>query len=371
MFLHVVAFDIPYPANYGGVIVVFHQLRALHAKGVKVILHCYQYGDRKAQKALEEYCEAVYYYPRSKGLRHHASFLPYIMVTRNDRKLLSRLKEDSHPILFEGMHTAIPIWNPALRNRKKLIRMHNIEWQYYLGLSRSESVWYRKLFFRLESFRLKRIEPRVIRNADALIALSTIDESYYAATGAKAVRIPPFHPNDQLEVVPGSGEYALFHGKLSVPDNERAVLWLIRTVFSKLAIPFIIAGMDPGSRILQEAGKYDHIRVVGNPSENEMQELIKNAHINLLVSFATAGIKLKLINALYRGRFCLVNDHMVEGTSLSDCCYVRNSASAIRQSVEALMNTPFSEQMLKKRREILLKEYDNRHSAETLIQLFD
>ena len=39
--LHIVAFDIPYPPNYGGVIDVWYKLKALHAKGIKIILHCF------------------------------------------------------------------------------------------------------------------------------------------------------------------------------------------------------------------------------------------------------------------------------------------------------------------------------------------
>ena len=41
--LHLISFDVPFPANYGGVIDVFHKINSLHKIGVKVILHCFQY----------------------------------------------------------------------------------------------------------------------------------------------------------------------------------------------------------------------------------------------------------------------------------------------------------------------------------------
>ena len=44
--LHIVSFDIPYPPNYGGVIDVYYKLKALHRKGVKIILHCFEYPGR-------------------------------------------------------------------------------------------------------------------------------------------------------------------------------------------------------------------------------------------------------------------------------------------------------------------------------------
>ena len=50
--LHIISFDIPYPANYGGVIDVYYKAKALSEKGVKVHLHCFQYG-RKPSMVLE------------------------------------------------------------------------------------------------------------------------------------------------------------------------------------------------------------------------------------------------------------------------------------------------------------------------------
>jgi len=51
--LHIVSFDIPYPANYGGVIDVFYKAQALTAKGVKVHLHCFEYN-REHSKELKK-----------------------------------------------------------------------------------------------------------------------------------------------------------------------------------------------------------------------------------------------------------------------------------------------------------------------------
>lgn len=42
--LHIVSFHIPIPQNYGGVIDIYYKVKALHDIGVKVILHCFEYG---------------------------------------------------------------------------------------------------------------------------------------------------------------------------------------------------------------------------------------------------------------------------------------------------------------------------------------
>ncbi len=181
--------------------------------------------------------------------------------------------------------------------------------------------------------------------------------------------IPAFHPNTTVESLPGRGEYVLFHGKLSVPDNERAAIWLIEEVFSTIDIPFVIAGMEPSPLLREAVARYDHISLVENPDENHMTDLIKNALVNLLISFQNAGIKLNLLNALFRGRFCIVNDQMVSGMDLKALCYVRNYAAAIRQTVEALINASFEQSKIEERRNVLETHFSNEENARKLLQL--
>jgi len=371
MYLHIVSFDIPYPANYGGIIVIFNQIKALHEQGVRVILHCFQYGGREQQPELEKYCHAVYYYPRSRNLIYQLSLLPFIMRTRLNKKLLNRLRQDDYPILFEGMHTAALIWNKRLRGRQKIVRMHNVEWKYYESLSELSEDWLEKLYLFIESLKLQRIEPKVVLHADQIITLSGNDQKYFSAFKANSHYLPAFHPNNMVENRPGRGEYVLFHGKLSVADNEKAAVWLMKEVFNNVEMPFIVAGMEPSERLKEEAARHENISLVENPDEARMNELIRNAHINLLISFQSAGIKLKLINALFRGRFCIVNDVMVDGTGLKSLCYVRNTATAIRQTIEALGNTSFETSRVDERKVILESEFSNPENAKKLIQLIN
>lgn len=369
MYLHIVSFDIPYPANYGGVIVIYNQIKAFHQLGVKVILHCFQYGDRGPQAVLEEICHEVNYYPRSRSFWYQFGLMPFIMRTRQKNALLKRLRKDKHPILFEGMHTAGYVWRKRLRGRQKIVRMHNVEWQYYEGLSQLADPVLEKIYYFIESVKLQRIEPRVVLHADEIITLSTTDQAYYRQMTANAHYIPAFHPNMKVECAPGRGEYVLFHGKLSVPDNERAALWLINQVFSKIDIPFVIAGMDPGSRLKETVARYEHVSLVENPDEQHMINLIRNAHINLLISFQTAGIKLKLVNALFRGRFCVVNDAMVSGMDINALCYVRNSAPAIQQTLEALINAPFEQSKINERTNVLETQFSNIENARKMMDI--
>ncbi len=370
--LHIVSFDIPYPANYGGVIVIFNTLKALHAQGVKITLHCFQYGNRKPEPELAKYCHEVFYYKRRRTIWHQLSLKPFIMRTRESAALAKRLKRDNHPILFEGMHTAGYVLRRSLRHRQKIVRMHNVEWQYYESLSNLTDPLNlkEKLYYFIESIKLQRIEPEVVLHTDEVLTISLNDFEYYRQQKAACHYIPVFHPNERVDIAPGLGEFVLYHGKLSIPDNERSAIWLINEVFAHhIDVPFVIAGMEPTNRLREAAAKFEHIQLIENPDERQMDDLVRRAQINLLVSFQSAGMKLKLVNALFQGRHCIVNENMVSGTGLEKLCLVRNSAAAIRQTIEAIVNAPFGQGQIEARREILETEYSNWRNAEKLLEI--
>lgn len=371
MRLHVVSFDIPWPANYGGVMAVFYQLRALHRAGAQVVLHCFQYGGRPPQATLNQYCERVYYYARSRSLWHQWSAEPFIVRTRKHPALLERLCEDDAPILFEGLHTAGWLGHPALRARRKLLRMHNIEWQYYAQLAHSSASLAQRLYFWIESKRLRRAERQLLPFAHDLLALSPSERDYLTQNYPVRVHyLPVFHPYEQVCGLPGRGDYVLFHGKLSVPDNERAALWLLEEVFAHLPeVPFVVAGMAPSERLHAAIARRPNATLVADPDEERMDALIQQAQAHVLISFQSSGVKLKLLSALFRGRHCIANPHALAGTELHALCRVASNAWEIRQAVRAAWEAPFTEDDLAQRRPVLEQRYSNSTNAQRLLAI--
>ncbi|MBK8845625.1 MAG: mannosyltransferase, partial [Bacteroidetes bacterium] len=102
--LHIISFDIPYPANYGGVIDVFYKIKALSAIGIKIHLHCFEYN-RAPHAILNELCTVVHYYPRNTARSKLFNRQPYIVVSRTSDDLIKNLLHDDYPILMEGLHS--------------------------------------------------------------------------------------------------------------------------------------------------------------------------------------------------------------------------------------------------------------------------
>lgn len=87
--LHVIAFDVPDPPNYGGVIDVFYRIESFVNAGIGVVLHTFDYS-RKKSAYLSEICEEVHYYPRKMGLPFPLN-RPWIVSSRESSALLQTL----------------------------------------------------------------------------------------------------------------------------------------------------------------------------------------------------------------------------------------------------------------------------------------
>lgn len=368
--LHIVSFDIPYPPNYGGVIDVFFKIKALHQAGVKIHLHCYEYPGRDRKEELNNYCESVNYYRRKTGLLSALNSKPYIVSSRRSDTLISNLGHDNYPVLFEGLHSCFYIDDPRLKNRFKIYRESNIEHRYYFNLFKVEKKPYDKLYYITESAKLK-LYQKVLKHADLMLAVSQSDTEYLQMSfpGKKVVHLPSFHANERINIKEGRGKFALYHGNIEVPENAFAAKYLINEVFNKVDFPLVVAGMNPPAEIRKLIDQKSNVELIPNPDDEKMFDLIREAHINVLVTFQATGLKLKLLNTLYNGRFCLVNDKMLSGTPLKGACHVANDSQSLTNEVQQLSQITFDNGYIEERMSKLNGLYSNKNNAKKLLGL--
>lgn len=365
--LHIVSFDIPYPADYGGVIDVFYKVKALHQLGVKIHLHCFEYH-RPPAPELEGYCEKVFYYPRKISSRLLFHKLPYIVISRQSEELILNLQKNQWPILAEGLHCTWLLNDRYWPNRKIIIRTHNIEHEYYQQLARAEKNLFKKYYFLNESTKLENYEP-ILANSSGIAAITEKEREYFNKFHHTVKTISAFHGNNSVSTKTGSGSYILYHGNLSIAENHKAAMFLLET-FGNKNYQIVIAGSSPRKELKETCSGFANITLVANPREDEMFKLIENAHINLLITYQNTGLKLKLLYALFHGRHCMVNKAMVEGTGLEEnvsIVDIDNNAEFLHL-VDEKMKIPFSEEELKER-EIMLAPFFDQVSADKLMKM--
>ena len=365
--LHIISFDIPWPANYGGVIDVFYKAKELAEKGVKVHLHCFEYG-RSYNGTLQNIFYDVKYYKRDISKKHLFKSIPYIVSTRVSEELAQNLLKDNYPILMEGIHTSAILNDPRFTGRKRLVRTHNIEHDYYQNLGKAETDLFKKYYFFNEAAKLKRYE-QMLDKADALVAISKNDYNYFSSNFDNVEFVPAFHPHSVINCKTGKGDYVLYHGNLSVSENHNAVKYLATKVFNDLPFALKVAGLNPPRHLVQLVKNYPNIELIENPDNELLDQLIANAQINVAITAQATGLKLKLLNTLYNGRFCLVNDKMLSGSKLDNLTIIANEAPEMKAAIKDLFSKSFSEADIEERKRLLGLIYNNGDNVQKLIDL--
>ncbi len=363
--VHLVSFNIPYPPDYGGIMDVFYKITTLKKEGIGVILHCFGYG-RGRSRTLERECLRVHYYRRELNLFHLFRKEPFIVLSRKNDLLLKNLTEDSHPIIFEGLHTTHFLDDPGLADRVKMVRTHNIEHVYYRTLALSETNFFRKYYFNSEARKLERYESK-LAGATKLLSISPGDTEYFSNRYGNAVFVGPFHQGNGCRSIPGRGEYVLMHGDLSTAENNSAAMLILREVAPQWKYKTILAGKRPSAELIRAASSMRHVRLVPNPSMNQMNELIANAQVCLLNASQPTGMKLKLINALSAGRHVIASREVVSGTSLESLCNIAESPEEWISLTRKLMKEEFTEEMRQERDRHLHMVADNAVNAKRII----
>ena len=335
--LHVVSLQVPFPPDYGGVIDIYYKLKALKNMGYETWLHTFQY-DRSRAEQLNEVAARVSYYPRHRSVIRQLSHIPYIVSSRHCSKLLDDLLSDNAPILFEGLHCCAFLSDKRLKDRVKLVRMHNIEHEYYKELFRKTSGW-KKFYYELEAVKLEKYE-KILLHADAILAISESDRCYFSSRYPQipVSLLPAFHAYTEVAPADPKENYILYHGNLSVEENIEAAEYLLRQVVPLTqGTSWIFAGKIP--RNTRSAGRTDTRRTTHRQSLGRTNEPpYRKSGSQPARHIPTHGIKTETIECplsrrtLYRKQQNTIRHRL--GQSLPHCRYTSDYGSRCRNRLK-------------------------------------
>ena len=368
--IHIVAFDVPYPPVYGGIIDLYFQLKALHQIGVKISYHCFYYeGNNPPNDRLNLFSDKVFYYHRKKHVgKMVMSKWPFIVATRNDKELLKNLQLDDSPIIFSGLQSCFYLNHSVLKNRLKFVRTHNIEHDYYRGLANVEINKLKKQYFLWEAKKLEKFE-NILSHCQGIFSIAKMDVDHFQQY-APTHHSPPFfrfkkRKND-FEPTP---LYGLFQGNLSVGENIETVQYICEYIVPKTKHQIIIAGKDPSAEVIALCKKFDNLQLIASPSQDKMSELIENAQVNLLFTKQQTGIKLKLLHALAIGKHIIINSKMDDQGLFKPLCHIEDNPETIHSLFEEFMNIPYSAMMYEERQKLFLEMFNNERNAKQTMDI--
>lgn len=311
-------------------------------------MHYLKCNDGSGAK-ISGYCESIHCYENSAEI---------------NGRLKERLSTNNFPVLVEGNFYSEISELSNVKDRKVLIRLHDVD------LRKFESLPGRQNF--LEKFlpvRPSKGNRTCFQNNHLYICISekkaNVLRDQYQLSNVEW--LPLFVSWHKVKSEEGKGNFCLYHGNLSSPSNEKTATWLLEKVFSVVRYPFVIAGKSPSRRLYKLAQLYSHSHIVADPSENEIDDLIQKAHINIVPCMQTSGGKYKLLHSLFLGKHCLTNCAMISDTGLEQACHIANDKQSKIEAIKNLVNIPFTSAEIELRRN-LLAGYNNSENIRKLIE---
>ena len=189
---------------------------------------------------------------------------------------------------------------------------------------------------------------------------------------APTFHIPPFFNGDVENELINDAEsrrFVLFHGNLSVQENDVAARWIIDKIAPGSAVQFVIAGKEPSASLLAKAEKQKNVQLYNSPGQDIMDQLIRDAHIHLLITNQQTGIKLKLLNALQSGKHIIINSLMDDDGIFADMCSVVDKPVDISSKIDELMKVDFTAELKSQRDKKFNRYYNNQRNAKNILDL--
>lgn len=370
--LHIVSFDNPYPPVYGGVIDVFYKLKALHGLGFEIYLHCFVDQDQPPHPELLRYAKEVHFYRRKKKQSSYKwfSIFPFAVYSRYKKELYVNLKKVNAPILFEGQQSSYVARKHDFGDRKMLIRLHNLEANYFLGQARSATNWFKKAAYFSEYVKYSWFQ-RDLKKFDAVLALSRFEQHAARQYSDNVFYVPVFHGNEAVAELSGFGKYAIYHGDLRLADNRRAAKFLIEVFHQIPDYPLVIASSGHGDFIkpLITGTRNISYTDIDNDNPAHLTQLLADAHINVMLSFQESGTKLKAVYALFRSRYCIINKNMLDDENLRGLCTMAETQQDFVDAVNLLKTQPFDQTF--RRKEVLAEILDDRKNATEILNIIN
>lgn len=363
--LHIVSFDVPTFPLYGGTIDVYHKIMQLSSV-FEIELHCFRKGNEVIDEQLKHYCKKVHYYNRQKGWGKVMSLAPYIVKTRHSKRLLDYLKSNPGKVLFEGIHTTSIAYQ--LDKDRLVLRAHNIEHDYYSALSSATKNLFKKLYYKVESIKLRKFEQKTFKYFSKVAAISNSDLEYISPLVTNTMVVYPFHGIKQSDLGKSFDLNSIvYFGNFSVEENENAAIELIRAAAgSKFSLKFL--GSRFSTRLIKLC-ELNQIQIHHNPTDEELNEAIKTSEFTVLISNQATGIKLKLIRALHFSNKIILSGELDPDNLLKDYCLVSDKTSILNWIREDSIEYP--QKLAQKNRRSILKEFSDQENGRKLIELIN
>jgi glycosyltransferase involved in cell wall biosynthesis len=383
---------LPYPPDSGPKIKTYNVIKYL-AQNHRVALVSFVRGDQTEHiRHLERYCQAVHTVPMERnamrdGLAMARSLLsgqPWMMV-RDDRRAMRALVDFlSAGQSFDVAHADqlnMGQYAGRVSGAFKILDAHNALWLLYKRLWETTSPGPRKLLLGRDWRLLKTYEGRLVRQFDAVLAVSHEDGAALQEAAGRPVDvtvIPIAIDTDEVTFVEREAEpgHILHIGTMYWPPNIDAVNWFVREVYPLIRrgrpdVQFDVVGSRPPAELLALNGAGLGINVTGYVQDPTPYQ--QRAAVMAVPLLAGGGMRVKILNALAEGVPIVSTTLGYEGIEVTPGrdILVGDTPETFAAEVLRVLNDPdLGRQLAANGRRLAEEKYDYRHACRPLDDVY-
>ncbi len=268
-----------------------------------------------------------------------------------------------------------------IKSTPKVLNHHNIESQMMFRRSLKEKNLYRKLYFFIESLKLRYYENKICSMFNYNITVSELDKR----------RLLKICPEINIEVIPNGVDVdyfkpsqkgfdpqtLVFAGGMNWYPNRDAVIFFCREIWPILKknwpnVKVIIIGHDPPRSILSIAKKDSNFIVTG--FVDDVRPYLEKAHVYICPIRDGGGTKLKILDAMSMAKPIVAHPVSIEGIEAEPekhLLLARTPHEFVYQIDRLFNDIKLCNYLSKNCRELVLKKYDFSKIGQKLAYLYN
>lgn len=287
--------------------------------------------------------------------------------SRKFKQALQGIIKDYDIIIID--HYEMFQYVPTAFKGKVVLHTHNAEFMLWKRMSELTSNPLKKLILKVEEWRVKRYEKKIIEQCH-LIFSTPSDIALYKNEGFNtALFQTTFHlGNASLLDLPTlkweqTKPSLLFMGTLSWEPNIDGILWFIERVWPEILkihpdTILNILGHQADQRLLKAAGLTKNIEFAG--FVNDLENYLKHTRVFIVPLRFGSGMKVKVLDGLYRGNPMVTTSIGAEGIAVNDKQHllVEDDAKGFAHAcIELLESRELWEKLSTNSRKVALEKY--------------
>lgn len=328
--------QLPYPPHSGGIIKSFHLVEFLSKESELSVVSLLKNDDVKQEDVFLDLFSFKDYYSKPVNIKRSSINLLKSLFLRKSLNLFRNYDKEAEQKIQELIpqqdiifadHYEMFQYIPHNCKKKVVLHTHNAEFIMWKRYSELNSGFIKKFILNFESNRIRKAELEYCRRADLIFAAPN-DQKEFVNSGAEQKKFKTTYHlgNDESLNMPplnfdDTGENLLYVGTLTWEPNIDGLIWFIENIWESLKaqfpkLVFNIIGKNPDSRIVNAKSKHKDIVLHG--FVEDLENFYKESRVFIVPQRFGSGIKVKILDSMYRGIPCVTTSIGVESLQITN-----------------------------------------------------